>query len=93
MNSSNKTARIAGFLYLMVVPLGIFGSMYVPSRLIVSGDAATTANNIIGTFAIFLGYRMNIGLFAALGEVLFLLWLLIKGVNAEQWEKRALESA
>ncbi len=220
-------ARIAGFLYLMVVPLGIFGSMYVPSRLIVPGDAATTANNImaseslfrlgivrnllaplvmlsvvlvlyqlfkpvnknmarlmvifvllgvsismlnqltkfaalqllsgadylkvftteqlqalallslrlpgniatifwglwlfplgylvfksgflprilgvllmmscfgylIGTFAIFLGYRMNIGLFAALGEILFLLWLLIKGVNAERWEKRALESA
>jgi hypothetical protein len=35
MNSINKTARVEGFLYLMVVPLGIFGSMYVPSRLIV----------------------------------------------------------
>ena len=220
-------ARLAGFLYLMVVPLGIFGSMYVPSRLIVREDAATTANNImaseslfrlgivsnllallvmlsvvlvlyqllkpvnknmarlmvifvllgvaismlnqltkfvalqllsgadylrvftteqlqalallslrlpgniatifwglwlfplgylvfksgflpsilgillmmscfgylIGTFALFLGYRMNIGLYAALGEVLFILWLLIKGVNAERWEKRALASA
>jgi hypothetical protein len=26
-------------------------------------------------------------------EMLFALWLLIKGVNVEQWEKRALESA
>jgi uncharacterized membrane protein len=26
-------------------------------------------------------------------EIIFGLWLLIKGVNVEQWEKRALESA
>jgi hypothetical protein len=220
-------ARVAGFLYLLVVPLGVFGSMYVPSRLIVSGDAAKTANNIVaseslfrlgivsnllaplvmlsvvlvlyqllksvhknmawlmvifvllgvsismlnqltkfaalqllsgadylkvftteqlqamallflripgnistifwglwllplgylvfksgflprilgvllmiscfvyltGTFAAFLGHRAPVGLYAALGEILFILWLLIRGVNAEQWEKRALESA
>ena len=33
------------------------------------------------------------GLFAFVGELLFYLWLLIKGVNVEEWEKRALESA
>lgn len=224
------TARLAGFLYLLVVPLGIFGSLYVPSKLIVPGDAARTAENlmaseslfrlgivsdllaplvlifvvlflykllkpvnktmaslmviflllgvpiallskvfqftalqllsganyldvfsteqlqalalqflrlhdrggtiaaifwglwlfpmgylvfksgffprilgillmiscfgyVINSFAIFLGYTANVGLVAALGEVLFILWLLIKGVNTEQWEKRALESA
>jgi len=27
------------------------------------------------------------------GEVVLLLWLLIKGVNVEQWQKRALEAA
>ena len=32
------------------------------------------------------------GLLAFSGEVLFYLWLLIKGVNAEEWKKRALES-
>jgi hypothetical protein len=53
MNSINKTARIAGFLYLMVVPLGIFGSMYVPSRLIVREDAAATANNIMASEGLF----------------------------------------
>jgi hypothetical protein len=36
---------------------------------------------------------MNLGLFAFIGEALFYLWLLIKGVNIEQWEKRALEIA
>jgi hypothetical protein len=223
------TARVAGFLYLLVVPLGIFGSLYVPSKLIVTGDAAATASNLmasemlfrlgivsdllaplvlilvvlflynllkpvnkdmawlmviflllgvpiallskvnqfaalqllsgadyltvftteqlqalalqflrlhdrggtiaaifwglwlfpmgylvfksgffprilgillmiscfgylINSFATFLGYTVNTGLFGALGEVLFILWLLIKGVNVEQWEKRVLES-
>lgn len=222
-------AKLAGFLYLLVVPLGIFGALYVPSRLIVLGDAAATTHNIMASellfrlgivshllapivlimvvfvlynllkpvnknmallmvifvlvgasiamlnklnqfaalqllsgadyltvftteqlqalallflrlhnqgstigfifwglwlfplgylvfkssflprllgvllmiacfgyltdsFATFLGYRVNIGMFAALGEVLFILWLLIKGVNIEQWEKRASES-
>ena len=33
------------------------------------------------------------GLFAFIGEALFYMWLLIKGVNVEEWEKRALESA
>jgi len=37
--------RLAGFLYLLTVPLGAFTLMYVPSSLIVSGDAATTASN------------------------------------------------
>ena len=48
---------------------------------------------LIDGFAAFLGYRVNVGMFAALGEVLFILWLLIKGVNTEQWEKRALKLA
>ena len=33
-----------------------------------------------------------IKMFTFIGEVLFPLWLLIKGVNVKQWEKRALES-
>jgi hypothetical protein len=34
----------------------------------------------------------SIGLLSSI-EIVFPLWLLIKGVNVEQWEKRALESA
>ena len=34
-----------------------------------------------------------LGLFAFAGELLFYLWLLIKGVNVEQWQQRAPESA
>ena len=31
--------------------------------------------------------------FTFLGEALITFWLLIKGVNVEEWKKRALESA
>jgi hypothetical protein len=223
-------ARVAGFLYLLVIPLGIFGALYVPSKLIVPGNAAATARNLVASeslfrlgivsdllapivlilvvlalyqllkpvnktmallmvmfvlvgapmsmlnklnqfaaiqllsgadylavftqeqlqalallflrlhnqastigfifwglwlfplgylvfksgffprilgillmiacvgyltdsFATFLGYTVNVGVFAALGEVLFILWLLIKGLNVDQWNKRALRSA
>ncbi len=52
-NSINRTARIAGALYLTLFPLGIFGILYVPSALIVPGDAATTANNIMASESLF----------------------------------------
>ena len=53
MNSINKTARIAGFLYLMMAPLGIFGIIYVPSVLIVSGDAIATVKSIMANELLF----------------------------------------
>ena len=53
----NKTARVAGYLYLMLFPLGIFGIIYVPSSLIVLGDAATTASNIMANELL---YRLSI---------------------------------
>jgi hypothetical protein len=39
-------ARIAGVLFLLSMVAGFFGEVYVPSRIIVSGDAAATARNI-----------------------------------------------
>ena len=39
-------ARIAGALILVTTVAGFFGEVYVPSRLIVSGDATATARNI-----------------------------------------------
>jgi uncharacterized protein DUF4386 len=63
MNSNRKSlsttetspaiyARVAGLLYLIMVPLGFFGYMYVPS-LIVPGDAAATASNILASESLF----------------------------------------
>jgi hypothetical protein len=53
MNSTKKTARIAGLLYLVNGVTGFFGIIYVPSRLIVSGNAAATANNILASERLF----------------------------------------
>ena len=39
-------ARIAGALILVTTVSGFFGEAYVPSRIIVSGDAAATAGNL-----------------------------------------------
>jgi hypothetical protein len=82
------------FWGLWLLPLGylVFQSGFLPRilgvLLVVSG-----LGYLIETFAIFLGYGVNIGLYTAWGEVIFILWLLIKGVNVEEWEKRALEAA
>jgi hypothetical protein len=47
--SINRTARLAGGLYLALMPFGFFGIIYVPSVLLVSGDAATTSRNIMAS--------------------------------------------
>jgi hypothetical protein len=49
----NKSARIAGGLYLLLLPLGILGLIYVPATLIVPGDVATTASNIMANESLF----------------------------------------
>src|SRR5213592_4831527 len=47
MHPLKKTARIAGAIYLSMVFTAPFTLLYVPGKLIVRGDAATTANNIL----------------------------------------------
>ena len=49
----NKTARIAGGLYLLLLPLGILGLIYVPTTLYVPGDAAATVSNIMANESLF----------------------------------------
>lgn len=66
-------ARLAGFLYLLTVPLGIFNFMYIPSNLIVSGDAVRTAQNIMASESLF-----RLGIVSALvGAIIPILYLLL----------------
>jgi hypothetical protein len=46
MNSIKKQARVAGWLYLSLALTAPFSLIYVPSTLIVSGDATATAARI-----------------------------------------------
>src|SRR5438132_1624207 len=47
MHPIKKAARIAGFIYLSMVFTAPFSLIYVPSKLIVRGNAAATADNIL----------------------------------------------
>jgi len=74
MNSARRTAKIAGLLYLVNAMTGFFGIIYVPSRLIVSGNAAATANNIVASERLFrLGITSE--LICAV-EFVFVIWAL-----------------
>jgi hypothetical protein len=46
MNVKTK-ARVAGFLYLIIIVGGIFAQIGVRDRLVVSGDATATAHKIL----------------------------------------------
>lgn len=82
MNSINKTARMAGFLYLVIAVISAFGLIYVPAQLIVAGDAATTAHNIVASESLFrLGFMSNLITFTINVFVAVLLYQLLKPVN------------
>src|SRR5215469_5568194 len=49
-----KYARIGGLLYLFIIVAGGFGEGVVRSRVIVPGDAAATAQNVISHQAMWL---------------------------------------
>lgn len=53
MNSLNKIAKIIGALILMIVFIAPFSMLYVPAQLIVPGDAAVTATNIVASEGLF----------------------------------------
>ena len=49
MESTKKTARRAGVLWLLMALTGGFGLFYIRSYVIVPGDAAATAANLVGS--------------------------------------------
>ena len=49
VTTAQTYARIAGFLYLVIIVAGGFAELFARSELIVSGDAAATAENIVAS--------------------------------------------
>ena len=82
MNTNKKTARLAGFLYFIYMVIHIFADVFGRSTLIVLGDAAATAQNIMAS-----EWPFRIGFVSdLLAAVLFLLtawalYVLLKPVN------------
>jgi hypothetical protein len=82
MHPTNKAARIAGAVYLSMALTAPFSLIYVPSKLIVSGNATATADNILAHETMF---RLST-LAELLGQVIFIclgfaLYRLLRDVN------------
>jgi len=85
MNPTKKQARIAGWVYLSMVAVGPFSLLYVPNKVIVTGNATATAANIAAHETL---YRLGIVADLA-GTLIFiftglLLYRLFKGVSKAQ---------
>lgn len=82
MHPTDKAARIAGAVYLSMVFTAPFSLIYVPSKLIVRGNAAATADNILAHETMF---RLSI-IGDLIGQVIFIclaiaLYRLLRDVN------------
>jgi hypothetical protein len=82
MNSTKNPGRFAGLLYVLISIPGAFALIYVPSKLIVQGNATATANNIAASETLF-----RAGIAAQLISQILFMWValalydLLKGVN------------
>jgi hypothetical protein len=97
LNLHNDGLTIAGLFWgLWLFPMGylVFKSGFLP-RILGILLMIGCVGYLIQSFAGLLlpNLEVNIALVTFWGEVLFPLWLVIKGVNVEQWEKRARVSA
>ena len=83
-HSLNKTARIAGFLYLLVAFTGVFELLYVPHKLFVPQDPSATASNILAHQSLVQAH-IAVGVISELLfiSVVLLLYQLLKGVNRD----------
>lgn len=85
INQTRKDARVAGFLYLLIGIIAPIGLMYVPGQLIVTSDAAATADRLrTSEWLLRLGiaselFSQIIGVFLVLA-----LYRLFKAVNEQR---------
>ena len=81
-DSIQKTARIAGFLYVLLIPLGVFGMLYVPNTLFVPGDVAATVSNLMANQTLFRS-SIVIALLTQVVQIFVVLYLykVLKPVN------------
>src|SRR5256714_2570062 len=82
MSSTENPGRFAGLLYVLMSILVFFAMAYVPSKLIVHGNATATANNISGSETLFrLGIAGELIGQAGFIFVALALYDLLKGVS------------
>lgn len=81
MNTTEKIARLAGLAYLTNILTGVF-AQYVRSTLIVPGDAAATAGNVMASEFLFrLGFMSDLIMVTAYLLMGVLFYILLRPVN------------
>jgi hypothetical protein len=82
MSSTRNPGRFAGLLYILFSIPGFFAMVYVPGKLIVHGNAAASASNIVASETLFrLGIVGQLICQAGWIFVALVLYDLFKGVN------------
>jgi hypothetical protein len=80
--SQRKAARVAGFTLLLAMGIVIFGEFYIASNLVVRGDAAETARNIVAHETLFrVNIACNLLYVATVVVLLAALYVILEPVN------------
>ncbi len=81
--SPRVLARVTGALYLYIMAAAMFAEAFVRDRLIVAGDAAATAHNILASEQLYrLGVAADISITACDVAVAALLYILLRPAGA-----------
>ncbi len=77
-----RLARIAGVLYLVIIACGLFSELFVRGSLVVPGDAAATAANILAADTLFrIGVVSDLVMFLADVAIAVALYVLFAPVS------------
>jgi uncharacterized protein DUF4386 len=75
-------ARIGGILYLMIIIAGALGEIFIRGKLIVSGDAISTANNIMASQSLWrIGIAGDLLMHVCDIPLMLIFYVLLKPVN------------
>lgn len=85
MNKQKRTARLAGLMYLLVILFGTFAELYARAKVIVPGDVAATAGNIIAQPTLFrIGFVSDLVMQVSFFFLPLFLYKLLKHVDKDQ---------
>jgi hypothetical protein len=80
--SQRKAARVAGFTYLVALAAVVFANFGIHERLIVAGNAAQTARNIMAHERLFrISIALDLTYCAGLLLLLTALYVILKPIN------------
>lgn len=82
---SRRTARLAGGLYLSLIPLGFFSFVYVPSVVVAREDVRATVRGLLASERLFrLGIVSHLASQVIVVFLLLTLYRLLRGVNRDR---------